>query len=127
LDVDPIPLSGTWWRHIATGRDVFYEPPDPADNRWQRGSVVEGLYFADSELTVWADGLLPRLRRIEFHAELPCLLKQVLYVAIDFVFGHQSKVSKAGASWSGIAWDDAMECGSGVKTQFSIDRASVPA
>lgn len=39
-----------------TGRyDVLYEPPHPADNRWQRGSVVGALYFADSEQTVWAE------------------------------------------------------------------------
>lgn len=34
---------------------MFYEPPDPADNRWQRGAIVEALYFADSESTVWAE------------------------------------------------------------------------
>ena len=32
-----------------------YEPPDPADGRWQRGTVIEALYFADSEETVWAE------------------------------------------------------------------------
>ena len=26
-----------------------------ADNRWQRGTIVEALYFADSEATVWAE------------------------------------------------------------------------
>lgn len=34
---------------------MFYEPVDPPDNRWQRGSVVEALYFADSEATMWAE------------------------------------------------------------------------
>jgi len=34
---------------------VYFEPPDPADNRWQRGALVEALYFADSEATVWAE------------------------------------------------------------------------
>ena len=29
--------------------------PHPADNRWQRGEVVDALYFADSEETVWAE------------------------------------------------------------------------
>jgi hypothetical protein len=24
-----------WWRHVPAGADVDYEPPDPADNRWQ--------------------------------------------------------------------------------------------
>jgi RES domain len=40
---------------VPAGGDVFYEPPEPADNRWQRGSVVEALYFADSEETMWAE------------------------------------------------------------------------
>jgi hypothetical protein len=44
-----------WWRHIPAGADVDYEPPDPADNRWQRGTIVEGLYFADCEATAWAE------------------------------------------------------------------------
>lgn len=34
---------------------MYCEPPDPADNRWQRGAVVEALYFADSEPTAWAE------------------------------------------------------------------------
>lgn len=55
MDIDSTTVSGTWLRHIPAGGDVFYEPPDPADNRWQRGSVVEGLYFADGEATVWAE------------------------------------------------------------------------
>lgn len=55
MDVDPTALSGIWWRQIPAGDDVYYEPPDPADNRWQRGEVVEALYFADSEETVWAE------------------------------------------------------------------------
>jgi hypothetical protein len=55
LDVDATSVSGIWFRHIPAGADVFYEPPDPANNRWQRGSVVEGLYFADSEETAWAE------------------------------------------------------------------------
>jgi hypothetical protein len=55
LDVDATSVSGTWFRHIPAGADVFYEPPDPADNRWQCGSVIEGLYFADSEETAWAE------------------------------------------------------------------------
>jgi hypothetical protein len=51
LDVDSTSLSGTWFRHIPAGRDVYYQPSEPADNRWQRGAVVEALYFADSEET----------------------------------------------------------------------------
>jgi hypothetical protein len=55
LDVDATSVSGTWFRHIPAGADVLYEAHEPADNRWQRGSVVEGLYFADSEDTAWAE------------------------------------------------------------------------
>lgn len=55
MDVESAPQGGTWWRQIPAGADVHYEPPDPADNRWQRGSIVEGLYLADSEETMWAE------------------------------------------------------------------------
>jgi RES domain-containing protein len=55
LDVDSTALAGIWWRHIPAGRDVHYQPPHPADNRWQRGTVVEALYFADCAQTVWAE------------------------------------------------------------------------
>jgi hypothetical protein len=55
LDVDSTSVSGIWWRHIPAGGDVHYEPPHPADSRWQRGKVVEALYFAESEPTVWAE------------------------------------------------------------------------
>lgn len=44
-----------WWRHIPAGGDVFYEPDDPADNRWQRGSTVDALYLGDEAATVWAE------------------------------------------------------------------------
>lgn len=30
-------------------------PNPPADNRWQRGDVVDALYLADSEACVWAE------------------------------------------------------------------------
>jgi hypothetical protein len=55
LDVDSTPLTGIWFRHIPAGGDAYYQPPHPADNRWQRGAVVEALYFADSEHTAWAE------------------------------------------------------------------------
>lgn len=55
MDVDSTSLSGTWFRHIPAGGDVYDQPPEPADNRWQRGAVVEALYFADSEETAWAE------------------------------------------------------------------------
>ena len=55
MDVDETPVSGVWLRQIPAGGDVYNEPPHPPDARWQRGSVVEALYFADSDETVWAE------------------------------------------------------------------------
>lgn len=55
LDVDPTYASGSWWRHVPAGGDVFYEPEVPADGRWQRGDVVEAWYYADEPATVWAE------------------------------------------------------------------------
>lgn len=55
MNVDETFISGMWWRHIPAGGDVYYQPAEPADNRWQRGEVVEAWYFGDSEDTVWAE------------------------------------------------------------------------
>lgn len=55
IDIDSTSVRGTWWRHIPAGADALTRPADPADNRWQRGSVVEALYFADSPDTAWAE------------------------------------------------------------------------
>jgi RES domain-containing protein len=55
LDVDYIPINAEWWRHIPHGGDVYYRPPEPADGRWQRGEVIEAVYFADSPETAWAE------------------------------------------------------------------------
>ncbi|MEP7159403.1 MAG: RES family NAD+ phosphorylase [Chloroflexota bacterium] len=35
--------------------DPFHLTPEPADGRWQRGSVVRAFYLADSEATAWAE------------------------------------------------------------------------
>ncbi len=50
-----IDVAGTWWRQIPGGGDVHYRPEHAADGRWQRGSVVEALYFADEPDTAWAE------------------------------------------------------------------------
>ena len=55
LAVDGIAVTGPWLRHIPAGGDALYQPPHPADNRWQRGSVIDALYFGDVEDTVWAE------------------------------------------------------------------------
>jgi RES domain-containing protein len=55
LDVDPVSLAGIWYRQIPVGGDPLYRPADPADSRWQRGAVIDAIYFADSEATAWAE------------------------------------------------------------------------
>jgi RES domain-containing protein len=55
LDVDATSVSGVWWRHIPHRGKVWYQPPHPGDGRWQHGSIVEAMYFADSPDTAWAE------------------------------------------------------------------------
>jgi len=55
LDVDVGAVHDVFVRHIAHGASPLYEPPDPADGRWQRGSVVEAWYLADEPDTAWAE------------------------------------------------------------------------
>lgn len=50
-----IRVQGTWWRISRTDTDPLFWSTEPADGRWQRGSVVRGLYLGDSEATVWAE------------------------------------------------------------------------
>src|SRR5699024_9836646 len=35
--------------------DPLYQPPHPADGRWQHGGVVAAWYFADEPDTAWAE------------------------------------------------------------------------
>ncbi len=37
------------------GGDPLFRGDPPSDGRWQRGEVVGGMYFADSEATAWAE------------------------------------------------------------------------
>ncbi|HEY5942678.1 MAG TPA: RES family NAD+ phosphorylase [Solirubrobacterales bacterium] len=55
MEVVGQPVSGVWSRHIPGGGDVHYWADPPADNRWQRGSVDDALYFASDEDTAWAE------------------------------------------------------------------------
>ena len=55
MDVGSTSVSGIWFRQIPAGGDVHREPDPPADSRWQRGEVVDALYFAESEETAWAE------------------------------------------------------------------------
>ena len=54
-DVDAVDVSGIWLRHIPHGCDPLFRPVPAADNRWQRGSVVDALYLAEDDPTLWAE------------------------------------------------------------------------
>ena len=49
-------MSGTWFRHVPAGTDVRSRPPVAADNRWQRGAVVEAIYTPDGPLDLAVAG-----------------------------------------------------------------------
>lgn len=55
LDVDSTTVEGTWLRHVPAGVDPAQRPGPPADNRWQRGHVLDALYLADSPACAWAE------------------------------------------------------------------------
>jgi RES domain-containing protein len=44
-----------WWRLGRPRADPLVWTPEPADGRWQRGSVIRALYLADSPETAWAE------------------------------------------------------------------------
>jgi RES domain-containing protein len=48
-------VSGRWFRHGPLGSPALPVRDPAPDNRWQRGSVVDALYLADSEATAWAE------------------------------------------------------------------------
>lgn len=55
LPAPRIRVEGTWWRITRSTADPLAMTPEPADGRWQRGSVTRALYLGDSEETVWAE------------------------------------------------------------------------
>lgn len=55
LDVDAVDAAGEWLRHVPHSADPLARPDPPGDNRWQRGAVVDALYLADDEETLWAE------------------------------------------------------------------------
>lgn len=55
LDVDTGSVHDVFVRHIPHGADPLYQPPEPADGRWQRGATVRAWYFADEPDTAWAE------------------------------------------------------------------------
>jgi hypothetical protein len=54
-DVAAIAVRGRWLKHTFPGSLALPEREPPPDNRWQRGDIVDALYLADSEESVWAE------------------------------------------------------------------------
>ncbi len=50
-----ISVAGSWWRITRATLDPLFMAPQPADGRWQRGSVIRAVYLGDAESTVWAE------------------------------------------------------------------------
>jgi RES domain-containing protein len=55
IDIDRVPVAGTWWRHVRVGIDPLATGSPPGDGRWQRGAKVAAIYLADGEHTAWAE------------------------------------------------------------------------
>jgi len=55
LPAPRIHVRGEWFRITRVGSEPFVWTDEPADGRWQRGSVVRAIYLGDSEATVWAE------------------------------------------------------------------------
>ena len=56
LDIDAVAIrQRRWWRHTVRGADPLARRLPPSDNRWQHGAIVEAIYLANDEATVWAE------------------------------------------------------------------------
>ena len=55
LPAPRIAIKATWWRIVRGDANPLAWSSEPADGRWQRGSVVRALYLADTEETAWAE------------------------------------------------------------------------
>lgn len=55
VEAPRIHVAGTWWRVTRADADPLAWTTEPADGRWQRGSVIRAVYLGDSEATVWAE------------------------------------------------------------------------
>jgi RES domain len=55
LLVDAARIRGEWLKHAPAGLAPLPPRDDAPDNRWQRGAVIDALYLAESEETVWAE------------------------------------------------------------------------
>jgi hypothetical protein len=54
-EVAAIAVRGRWLKHTYPGSHALPQRKPPPDNRWQRGDIVDALYLADAEDTVWAE------------------------------------------------------------------------
>lgn len=54
-NVEPIVVSGLFYRHIPAAGDPLFQPDLAADGRWQRGEAIEGFYLAGSAMTAWRE------------------------------------------------------------------------
>jgi hypothetical protein len=54
LEVSPVAVTGTWWRHLPAGGDPAQRGARPASGRWQRGDTLAALYLASDADTCWA-------------------------------------------------------------------------
>jgi RES domain-containing protein len=52
--IDHVPVTGTWFRHVAAGRDPLTVSVR-SQGRWQRGATIQAVYVADSAATAWAE------------------------------------------------------------------------
>lgn len=55
MHVDTVPVSGEWIRHVPHHAALLGRPVVGSDGRWQRASVVRGLYLADERDTAIAE------------------------------------------------------------------------
>lgn len=55
MDVDAIAVVGEWIRHAPHRSELLGRASESTDGRWQRGTVVRGLYLADEPATSIAE------------------------------------------------------------------------
>ncbi len=53
--VQRVSVAGSWWRQTPHGADPLWLAFPPSSGRWQRGSSIAAIYFADEEETAWAE------------------------------------------------------------------------
>jgi hypothetical protein len=54
-EVAAIAVRGRWLKHTYPDSLALPERDPAPDNRWQRGDIVDALYLADTDDTVWAE------------------------------------------------------------------------